>query len=99
MLDSALDPTAPQAPGVFHVLPETGEALLTAKVLSSALGISESWLWHLVKADDRFPRPVRRGERWTRFKLSEARAYIANLPEGQAKPKPGRRQSDLGVTQ
>lgn len=99
MLDSAPAPIAPQAPGVLHVLPETGEALLTAKVLSSTLGISESKLWRLVKTDDRFPRPVRRGERWTRFKLSEARAYIASLPEGQAKPKPGRRQSDVEVTQ
>jgi predicted DNA-binding transcriptional regulator AlpA len=83
--DSIPDVAAPAAHSIV-TLPETGEALLTARVLSSALGISETSLWCWVKEDESFPRPVRRGERFTRFKLSDARAYIASLQAGQPKP-------------
>lgn len=101
MLNTTPDtcPPPPLTASAICALPETGEALLTAKVLSSALGISESSLWAWAKEDERFPKPVRRGERFTRFKLSEARAYIAGLSEGKAKPMRAQQRTCTEVTQ
>lgn len=81
----------PPAKKLF-ALPESGEALLTDRMLAGALGISKSSLWSWVKTDPAFPQPVRRGERFTRFKLSDARAYIAGLDAGSPKVMPLARQ-------
>ena len=77
---------AAASPSARFALPETGEALITAKMFAAAMQVSESSLWSWAKSDPEFPRPVRRGERFTRFKLSDARAYIDSLTEGVAKP-------------
>ena len=85
-------------PGELFALPETGEALLTPKMVACALGIGESALWKWAKADPDFPRPVRKGERYTRFRLTEVRIYIAGLTAGMPKPGPAaRRQHADGV--
>ncbi len=88
---AALPPSG--APTESFALPETGEALLTPRLVFGALGISESTGWEWVKTDPEFPQPVRRGERFTRFRLSEVRAYIASLTSGVAKPSPAQRKA------
>ena len=78
-------------PGELFALPETGEALLTPKQVALALGVSEASVWAWVKSDVEFPTSVRRGERFTRFRLSEIRAYIAGLTAGVPKVSPAQR--------
>lgn len=63
-------------------LPETGEAMLTVKEVSAALGIGPTSVWKRVKCDPAFPQPVRYGTRCTRFRLSALRAYVAALSGG-----------------
>ena len=73
-------------------LPAEGEALLPARVCAGAAGVSESTWWAWV-AEPGFPvQPVRRGERFTRFKLSEMRDWIASLSAGDAKESPAQRR-------
>ena len=73
-------------------LPTEGEALITANTFAAALDISASTLWDWLKNDPDFPQPVRRGERFTRFKLSEARGYIAGMSSGSRKLSPVERK-------
>src|SRR4051812_24943902 len=90
---TAAAPAPAGAPIESFALPETGEALLSPKTVFAALDISESTGWEWVKSDPDFPRPIRKGERYTRFRLSEVRAYIAGLTSGTAKPSPAQRRA------
>jgi predicted DNA-binding transcriptional regulator AlpA len=96
------DTEAPRAavdPGELFTLPESGEALLTVKQFACALGISETSLWAWARNDPEFPRPVRRGERFTRFKLTDARSYIESLQTGVRGPRPAERRLIAGGAQ
>ena len=73
-------------------LPSQGEALIPMKTFSGALGVTEQTGWEWLRTDPNFPQPIRRGERFTRFRLSEARDYIANLSTGAAKDFPPKRK-------
>ena len=66
-------------------LPETGEALLAPKTVRDVLAISESKFWEKVKNDPSFPKPACREKRYTRFRLSEVREYIASMTTGRPK--------------
>lgn len=79
-------------PPAAAVLPAEGEALITPKEFAAALRVSISTLWAWLKADPNFPQPVRRGARFTRFHLSDARAYIAGMEAGQRKATPAERK-------
>jgi predicted DNA-binding transcriptional regulator AlpA len=77
-------PALPEPP-----VPAT-EMLLSAKTCAAALEIAESTWWAWV-SDPAFPvRPVRYGERFTRFRRSELSAWIASLSSVSAKPSPVR---------
>lgn len=82
----------PTAVGTVVALPAEGEALLTAKTCAAVLEISESTWWAWVAEPD-FPiQPVRRGERWTRFRLSEVRDWMTALTAGDPKESPSQRK-------
>ena len=67
------------------------DALLSAKTCAAALEISESTWWAWV-SDPNFPvRPVRHGERFTRFRRSEFSAWMGSLRTGEAKVSPNSR--------
>jgi len=67
------------------------DALLSAKTCAAALEIAESTWWAWV-SDPAFPvRPVRYGQRFTRFRSSELSAWISSLASGAAKPSSMRR--------
>lgn len=73
----------------FFVLPPTGEALLTPKQFQSVLGLrSQSTLWDWAKKDPNFPPAIRRGERFTRYRLSDVRQYINLLSKTPGAPAP-----------
>jgi predicted DNA-binding transcriptional regulator AlpA len=67
------------------------DALLSAKTCAAALEISESTWWAWVSDPDFPVRPVRFGERFTRFRRSALSAWIESLPPGGAKPSPNPR--------
>lgn len=59
------------------------DQLLSAKTCAATLDIAKSTWWAWV-ADPAFPvRPVRYGERFTRFRRSELTAWMASLESGQ----------------
>jgi predicted DNA-binding transcriptional regulator AlpA len=63
-----------------------GERLLSAKTCAATLEIAESTWWAWV-SDPAFPvRPIRYGERFTRFRQSELSAWMASLAGCAAKP-------------
>lgn len=63
----------------IFTLPPVGEALISPLQFAAALGESHTLLIERERRDPRFPKPVERGNRRTRWKLSDARAYIAGL--------------------
>lgn len=85
MLDTELSP-----PREIVTLPSDGEALITVKMFAAALGVSESTVWDWAKTDPLFPPLVRRGERFTRVRLTQAREYIAGMSAGVAKLGPAK---------
>ena len=67
------------------------DALLSARTCAAALEISESTWWAWV-SDPNFPvRPVRHGERFTRFRRSQFSAWMNSLTTGGAKDSPRKR--------
>jgi predicted DNA-binding transcriptional regulator AlpA len=82
-------PATPAAQS-FQPLPAEGEGLITMKALAAAMDVCEATVWDWAKTDPNFPTIIRRGQRFTRLKLSEARAYINQLQPGKSKgaPKP-----------
>lgn len=85
---------APPAP-FQTTLPSSGEALIPMKVFADALGVSEATGWEWLRTDPAFPQPIRRGERFTRFRLSDARGYIAGLGAGTPKESPNKRRKSV----
>ena len=79
-------------PKATAALPAEGDALITANTFAAALDISPSTLWEWLKNDPDFPQPVRRGERFTRFKLSDARRYMSAMSSGSRKLSPVERK-------
>lgn len=73
---------------VEYTLPDTGEAMITVRQFSAASGYSTSKIWQRVKEDPSFPQPVRDGPMYTRFRLSDVRAYLARLTAGVPKLSP-----------
>lgn len=73
-------------------LPEQGEALITMKTFAAAMEVHESTAWGWAKDDPNFPTLVRRGGRFTRVKLSDARDYIAGMTSGVPRESPAKRK-------
>jgi predicted DNA-binding transcriptional regulator AlpA len=57
-----------------------GLVLIDADEFKAKLGLrSESRFYELAKTDARFPKPIRRGRRFSRWVLGEADNYIREL--------------------
>jgi predicted DNA-binding transcriptional regulator AlpA len=83
--------TSHQTSAAQEPSPPAVDVLLSAKSCAAALEIAESTWWAWV-SDPSFPvRPVRYGERFTRFRSSELSAWISSLASGAAKPNSMRR--------
>jgi predicted DNA-binding transcriptional regulator AlpA len=50
--------------------------LVSVKSLSKLLEFGETTIWDLVKSDPSFPKPIRFGDRCTRWKMAEIHAFI-----------------------
>ena len=88
--------TMHEASAVPEPTPPAMEVLLSAKTCAATLEIAESTWWAWV-SDPAFPvRPVRYGERFTRFRRSELSAWIASLATGVAKQTSARRPGSAG---
>lgn len=64
---------------IRFVLPDSGEALITPTEFAEALGDSTTAFYDRAKRDPRFPAPVEKGVRRTRYRLSDARQYILGM--------------------
>jgi len=77
-------------------LPSEGEALLTIEQVAAAYGVGAAQIWHWLKNDPTFtPKPVRKGIRFTRLRLTEVRAHMASLSNeatGHSEVLAGRRK-------
>jgi prophage regulatory protein len=62
------------------------ERLIRQPEVLRRVGISKSTLWDWIKAD-RFPRPVRLGERAVAWRASEIDAWIASRVEAGRAPR------------
>lgn len=54
---------------------ENPDALLQARTVQALVGIGKSTLFTMVR-DGRFPQPVRRGPRWTRWRAGNVTAWL-----------------------
>ncbi|MGE4370805.1 MAG: helix-turn-helix transcriptional regulator [Burkholderiaceae bacterium] len=61
----------------------TDDRLITDKEVAHLLGSSRSWPWKLAQ-DGRFPKPIKLTPKFTRWRLSEVRAWINNPDAWQA---------------
>ncbi len=86
-MQEAAATTAPTPPGIL-VIPDSGEALLTVHTVAAVLALTANTVWEKVRTDPSFPQPVRDGPRYTRFRLSDVRAYLARLSAGVPKVPP-----------
>lgn len=64
-----------------YSLPATGDALIPDKKVAAALDCGVSTVWHRVANDPAFPRPVKLGDRCTRFSVAALREWIARRAE------------------
>jgi len=67
------------------------DEFLSAKTCAAVLEISESTWWAWVAKPDFPVRPVRHGERFTRFRRSQLSAWMLSLEGGRAKGSPNKR--------
>lgn len=76
-------------------LPAEGDALITMATFAAAMEISESTAWQWSKADPEFPTLVRKGSKFTRVRLTDARrrtgAPACNSTRPQSGPSCARR--------
>lgn len=75
-------------------LPVEGEALFSVGEVAAVFGVSAATIWDWSKhepgadPDVPFPKPVRRGEKFTRWRASELREFIAAMQKTDPKPSP-----------
>jgi predicted DNA-binding transcriptional regulator AlpA len=68
-------------------LPTEGEGLINVRQVAAVFGVDRGTIYDWVKGDT-FPKPVRHGERFTRWRVSEVRAFIDALPKSDPKESP-----------
>jgi predicted DNA-binding transcriptional regulator AlpA len=76
----------------FDSLPDC--ALAPVTVFRLLAGIAPSTAWRRARTDPTFPKPVRLGNRCTRFRVGDIRAFLAGslpAPAAPAEPKPTNR--------
>lgn len=76
----------------FDSLPDC--ALAPVTVFRPLAGIAPSTAWRRASTDPTFPKPVKLGNRCTRFRVGDIRAFLAgNLPApvAPAEPQPTNR--------
>lgn len=64
----------------FHLLPD--ETFVPVKVFPVIAGIAVSTAWRRAKLEPDFPKPVRLGQRCTRFRLGDIRRFLAEREAG-----------------